>query len=190
MAVQFERNINLDPNWSLRHGYKYFKDDMYESYLEAVEKYGEENISIDRIDNDKGYYKENCRWTISKVQANNRRTNRSIEYNGLTYNSIQSCLDTLNFSKYDQRKDSKYIVTRLRCGWSVKEAINIPPLGYGYNKEKWYKDHNINETDLPDIPIRRPIHFDKSLINPNYDFRKIKLTIRFDNDGNYTIEGE
>lgn len=44
--------------WSMANGYK-------------------EGLTIDRIDNDRGYAPWNCRWTTMKIQSNNRRTNKN-----------------------------------------------------------------------------------------------------------------
>lgn len=56
-----------------------FRDDMYESYLEHVKKHGEKHTTINRVDNDGNYCKENCRWATSKEQAKNRNNDYLIE---------------------------------------------------------------------------------------------------------------
>lgn len=43
---------------------------MYESYLNTRD----ELTTIDRMDNDKNYNKDNCRWVSRLIQANNRST--------------------------------------------------------------------------------------------------------------------
>ena len=54
--------------------------DMKDVYNEHLEKYWIKNTTIDRIDVNWNYCKENCRWATLEVQANNKRNNRYIEY--------------------------------------------------------------------------------------------------------------
>lgn len=62
-----------------------FKEDMYNSYLKHVKEYGDKNTTIDRINNDGDYYRNNCRWSTRKEQAKNKRNNRIIIYKDKEY---------------------------------------------------------------------------------------------------------
>lgn len=71
-----ERGITVCEQWS---DFEKFKDDMYKSYLEHVDEFGEENTSINRIDNDKGYFLDNCEWETNSYQVINTRVRKDNE---------------------------------------------------------------------------------------------------------------
>jgi hypothetical protein len=64
------RGIKVCNRWQK---FENFSDDMLQSYIDHVEKYGEKNTTIDRIDNNGDYKKANCRWSTIQVQSKNRR---------------------------------------------------------------------------------------------------------------------
>lgn len=53
-----------------------------------------EGKALDRIDNNKGYSKENCRWATYKENANNTRKNVFIEVNGIKKSVQQISIET------------------------------------------------------------------------------------------------
>lgn len=59
--------------------------DSFETFFKDMGPKPSIHHSLDRINNNDGYYKENCRWATKKEQCQNQRTNRNIEYNGETH---------------------------------------------------------------------------------------------------------
>lgn len=66
------RGITVCEEWS----------DFASFYLWACENGYDDSLTIDRIDNDKGYAPENCRWATMKEQSNNKRNNIRVTYQG------------------------------------------------------------------------------------------------------------
>lgn len=75
--------------------------------------------SIDRIDNAKGYCKENCRWADAKTQCRNKTNNVTVTAFGTT-KLIVEWAEELGVSAMVIRRRLKYY------GWSPEEAVSTP----------------------------------------------------------------
>lgn len=90
------RGISVCDKWSTLEG---FYEDMYDSFVLSGAR-----SSLDRIDNNLGYYKENCRWATVVEQNNNRRSNHVITFNGKTQTIEQWARESgLKTSTFRQR---------------------------------------------------------------------------------------
>lgn len=74
-----------------------------------------EGKSLDRIDGNKGYSPENCRWASSEEQANNTSKNHLITAFG----------KTMTFAMWGRETGIKpnTILSRMRRGWSAEKSL-------------------------------------------------------------------
>ena len=86
-------------DWSINNGYS-------------------EGLTLDRIDNDKGYSPDNCRWATYETQQNNKRTNVYVMYKGETKTPSQLA------HKYGV--NAKMVCQRVRSGWDIERALTEP----------------------------------------------------------------
>lgn len=77
------RGIAVDKRW---FDFKAFYDDMFTEYKNHCNIFGEVQTTLDRVDNNGDYSKENCCWKDRKSQCANTRRNKHITFNGETKN--------------------------------------------------------------------------------------------------------
>lgn len=117
------RCYNPNHSWYKRYGGRgiavcnEWRDDFMSFYNWAMSNGYQDDLTIDRIDNDKGYSPDNCRWISVKKQQNNRCSNRSITINGITKNVSEWC-------EYCGLPKSR-VKERLRRGWTPEEAFGF-----------------------------------------------------------------
>lgn len=106
------RGIKLCAEWDGEHG--------AENFVKwSLENGYNDNLSIDRIDVNGDYSPNNCRWANMKTQANNKRSNHVLEYNGERHTLTEwSEITGLSVGT---------IEARLRLlGWSIEKALTTP----------------------------------------------------------------
>lgn len=113
------RGIKVCDEW---HDYLKFKD-------WALKNGYDDTLSIDRIDINGNYEPSNCRWATSKEQANNRGSNKTIEYNGET-KTVSEWADIVGISK-------QLLYRRFKNGWTPNRALTEQPSNqYDYEPRK------------------------------------------------------
>lgn len=103
------RGILICDYWLGAHGFEHFRE------WSELNGYSDSK-SIDRIDVNKGYSPENCRWATPKEQSCNKRNNIFITMNGKTQCLHEWC-EELKFP-YGT------VLARIRSGWSIEEAFS------------------------------------------------------------------
>jgi len=135
------RGITICKRW---YDFNSFFNDMIPTYKKGLQ--------IDRKDNMSGYSIDNCQWVDKFTQANNKRNNHLITYNGQTKTLAE-------WSKYLNIPYSTLISRINKRNWPIKEAFEKPRLnpakerlitynGKTHNISKWSEITGINTTTL------------------------------------------
>ena len=77
-----------------------------------------EGMTLDRIDNDRGYFPDNCRWATPSQQSINRKSSVMLEYKG-------ECLCIREWSKRTGLHEQT-ILHRHNAGWDVERILTQP----------------------------------------------------------------
>lgn len=94
----------------------------FDAFLKWANESGySDELTLDRIDVNKGYSPQNCRWVDFVTQQNNRRNNRLISFNGETH-TVSEWSRITNISPYT-------LYERLKRGWTVEKTLSLPLKG-------------------------------------------------------------
>lgn len=96
--------------------------DRFENFLADMGERPSSRHSIDRKNNNLGYFKANCRWATAKEQSRNRRNNVTVKFRGSS-RTITEVAEILGVRP-------QLIFGRINYGgWTLERAIRTPPRG-------------------------------------------------------------
>ncbi len=110
----FEKRIRVCDKWN-----------DFSQFLLDMGKKPSAKHSLDRIDNDKGYGPDNCRWATRSQQDRNKTCNVFIELNGLRY-----CQK--DFAAIFGVTDAT-IIAKFHKGWTVEKIVDYYEEKHGKN---------------------------------------------------------
>lgn len=90
----------------------------FDNFYADMGKRPSKKHSIDRINNDLGYFPENCRWSLPLVQQNNKCNTVFLEYKGIRKSLPQ-------WARY-VGMPVEWLRQRIRKGWPIERAIFKP----------------------------------------------------------------
>lgn len=113
------RGIKVCDRWLGDDGYRNFKADMYEEFINHAKVHGKHDTSLDRENPDGNYCLENCRWVTNLEQQRNKRNTIYIDVNGNCI-PLREFLDSLDSSFYR----ISAIYERIKRGIPLEDAIS------------------------------------------------------------------
>lgn len=116
----YNRNHRQYKNWGGR-GIGVCSDwlNNFESFYNwAISNSYNENLTLDRIDVDKNYGPDNCRWVTMKEQCSNKTNNVVLNFKG-EIKTLPKWASQYNIPR-------RTLYSRLTSGWSVEKALTTP----------------------------------------------------------------
>ena len=98
------RGITICNRW--RNSFENFYKDMGDR---------PDGMTLERIDNSKGYEPNNCKWATHEEQCNNKRNNCILTYRGISLNLVQWAKRL--------RINKSTLYWRIRQGWPIQKAF-------------------------------------------------------------------
>ena len=92
--------------------------DFINFYHWAIDNGYEDDLTIDRINNDGNYEPSNCRWATYKEQARNKRNNHTLTFNGET-KTISEWAETIGIP-------ASTLGNRIYKGMPIERALTMP----------------------------------------------------------------